>query len=94
MNKAQCLKASNGVVRATPCRTFDDLHTMVISKGYTGALLAGRQWSLTQWRHIESAFHTAQMFRYAAEAKGADRSYWLAMAGKRLGETAQAARER
>jgi hypothetical protein len=78
-----------GVVRATGYKTFEALHQLVIVKGFHQS---GQDFET--WRHTEAAFHTAQMFKWAAEATGAERDRWLETAGQRLAKTVAAARER
>ncbi len=81
MTKAELLKTAGHVVRAYGFRSFADLYTLVIHRGYRAE--DGR--SVLQFRALERAFHTAQMLRWAADETDKDaRAYWVHVAAKRL----------
>jgi hypothetical protein len=85
MNKADCLKASRAVLTAARIPSFAEAHRLVIWKGWTGASMeAGAPIPRGRWAEIERAFHTAQMFQWAAASVGAERAYWVDVARRRL----------
>lgn len=81
MTKAGCVAQAATITKAQGFATFGAMHRVVIRDGY---MTHASRYTLAQWRKLERAFHTAQMFRWASEAKGEQRKFWTECATARL----------
>ena len=92
MTQRQLICARNGIVRALGFRSYDALRGAVIGQGFH-VYSAAHPCTLARWRWIESGFHAAQMFHWAAESRGDARARWVDAAGRQLRTVASFARE-